>query len=501
MNSVLQFLRIARQCGYSFLSILLIIGIQELQQTTALEAIQVSQIARIEEEKQFFCQDQLPTKIEAILSEETLQRSRLGILVKSLKDGETLYNLASQKYFIPASNAKLLVTAAALIKFGSNFQIETPIYGQGYAPRLNRLKIVGNGDPTLRSEQLQQIAKDLKNQGIQQIDNLIIQDGRINITPINPTWEWEDIQFYYGTAVNNLILNENSVSLKLIPQNVDEPLQLEWSDSIAGQQWKISNQTITAPENTPYSISIERNFGQPLLMLTGQLAIDSQPDTFGLAVVNPENYFRDFFKTTLEKEGIKVINTQIIDQAKNDNKLRKLISIKSQPLKQIIKKANEESNNLYAESLLNLLGNTENRISNLDILKETLNEIGLDPQGYKLKDGSGLSRHNLITPETLVNLLSLMINTPQGNDYRNSLAISGMNGTLKNRFKNTILEGKIQAKTGTLSGNSALSGYLDPPNYSPLVFSIMINQSNLSSSELRDYIDNILLTLGYLKQC
>ena len=476
---------------YLWSCLLLFMGSQGFLPVIALSN-QVPQHSKQFIETQRVCSQALKTKIETILSDQKLQRSHWGISIQNLENGATLYDLNAHKYFIPASNAKLLVTAAALIKFGAEFQWETPIYGEGTGTNLSRLKVVGQGDPTLKTEDVEKLAKDLNRQGIRRIQTLIVEDNQVNLTPINPTWEWEDIQFYYGTAVNRLILNENAVTLTLIPQKMDEPLQLEWSDNLAGEQWQINNQTITAAKNTPYAIEIKRTFGKPLLTLTGQLAIDSQPDTFGLTIIDPANYFLSSLKNALEKEGIQVNNTQIMIDHQNNNELQKIASIKSETLEEIIKKANQDSNNLYAESLLNLLA---------DNLASSLTTIGINEEGYSLKDGSGLSRHNLITPNTLVTLLRLMANTEEGSIYRNSLAMSGVSGTLKNRLKNTVLEGKIQAKTGTLSGTSTLSGYLNPPNYPSLVFSIMVNQSPLPASDLREIIDRILLTLGQLQPC
>lgn len=134
-------------------------------------------------------------------------------------------------------------------------------------------------------------------------------------------------------------------------------------------------------------------------------------------------------------------------------------------------------------------------------LKETLTQLGVNPTSYQLKDGSGLSRQNLVTPEALVTTLRLMAKTPEAQTYRQSLAIGGVNGTLKNRFQATPIQGIVQAKTGTLMGTSTLSGYLQPLNYPELVFSIMVNQSEVSLPELRQGIDDIIILLSQLKKC
>ena len=195
------------------------------------------------------------------------------------------------------------------------------------------------------------------------------------------------------------------------------------------------------------------------------------------------------------------ISFEFIMNCFSTNNLVKITEIRSNSLQEIITKVNQDSNNLYAESLLNLLVYNTPENNSIDNLKEILTKLGLDANLYHLKDGSGLSRHNLVTPEILVDLLTLIATTPEGKKYRDSLPIGGVNGTITNRFQETIVEEKIQAKTGTLSGNLALSGYINPPIYPPLAFSIIVNKSDLKASQLRKVIDEIVIHLGSLKQC
>ena len=278
----------------------------------SLQAKEINSTLNKNEPDRSVCEVDLKSKIDDILKQEELSRSHWGILVRTLDNKITLYDSNSQKYFVPASNIKLLTTAATLIKFGANYQIKTPIYASGSSPNLTVLKVVGRGDPTLSSERLESLAKELKIKGIQRIDNLIVQDGSLEHKSINPTWEWDDIQFYYAPAINDLILNENAVILTLKPQELGENLKIKWSDSIAAKQWGINNKTVTGEENSPYLVSINPNFEKPLLTITGSLAINSEPDIFGMAVVNPGEYFLNSLQFYLEKEGIGVINSQLL---------------------------------------------------------------------------------------------------------------------------------------------------------------------------------------------
>jgi D-alanyl-D-alanine carboxypeptidase/D-alanyl-D-alanine-endopeptidase (penicillin-binding protein 4) len=127
--------------------------------------------------------------------------------------------------------------------------------------------------------------------------------------------------------------------------------------------------------------------------------------------------------------------------------------------------------------------------------------LGVEPEGYVIVDGSGLSRKNLTTPAALVQVLQGIGKSPQAEVFRASLPIAGVNGTLKNRFLNTAAAGMVQAKTGSMTGISALSGYMNAPNYEPLVFSIIVNQSEQPGKVMRTAIDEIVVLLSELKQC
>jgi D-alanyl-D-alanine carboxypeptidase/D-alanyl-D-alanine-endopeptidase (penicillin-binding protein 4) len=178
----------------------------------------------------------------------------------------------------------------------------------------------------------------------------------------------------------------------------------------------------------------------------------------------------------------------------------------------LLVETNQESNNLYAESLLRTLqasakrspdadANSDSADIGLNELKATLTELGVDPESYVLADGSGLSRQNLVSPKAIAQTLKLIAQTKEAAVYRASLPVAGISGTLRRRFNNTAAQGNLQAKTGTLTGVSALSGYLNVPSYQPLVFSIIVNQSDQSTETLRQAIDEIVLLLTRLRSC
>jgi D-alanyl-D-alanine carboxypeptidase/D-alanyl-D-alanine-endopeptidase (penicillin-binding protein 4) len=183
---------------------------------------------------------------------------------------------------------------------------------------------------------------------------------------------------------------------------------------------------------------------------------------------------------------------------------REVATVESPSLAKLLVETNQESNNLYAEVLLRTLGavvrgdTTELGVKKI---KDTLTALGVNPESYVLADGSGLSRQNLVSPEAIAQTLKRMAQTPEASIYRASLPTAGVNGTLVRRFLNTSALGNLQAKTGTLTGVSALSGYLNVSGYQPLVFSLMVNQSDQSPAIQRQAIDEIVLLLTRLRSC
>ena len=447
------------------------------------------------------CPAQLGAAIDAAINRPQFRRARWGILIEPLSPttNRPLYNREGDRYFIPASNAKLLTTAAALRQLGSEFRIRTSIYQTS----ASSLRVVGRGDHSLTDVQLRDLAQQLKRQGVRNVQRLVVDDGYFQGDTLNLTWDWEDVQSDYGAAVNSLILNQNAVELTLSPQQVGQPLRVSWADAIAAKQWRLDNNSLTAKAATPDSLAITTVLGQPLLQIKGQLGVDAEPEVIGLPVLNPGEYFLQHFRNVLVAEGISV-ERATLESNRGVAGAQELAKMESPPLATLLVETNQESNNLYAEVLLRSLGTGASRDSTelgLKKLKETLTALGVDPQSYSLADGSGLSRQNLVSPEAIVQTLKRMAQTPQATIYRASLPTAGANGTLGRRFLNTAAQGNLQAKTGTLTGVSALSGYLDVPGYQPLVFSIMVNQSDQSPTTQRQAIDEIVLLLTRLRSC
>lgn len=460
------------------------------------------------------CPGELGAQVDAIANRPEFSRSRWGILIQPLSSTVTLYSRDAQKYFIPASNVKLLTTAAALQKLGADFRIKTSVY----SGENGSLYVVGRGDPSITEVQLQSLAQQLKRRGVDRVNELIGDDSYFQGSAVNPNWEWEDAQAGYGAPINSLIFNQNAIELLLSPQDLGQPLKVTFAEPKLANQWQIQNNSVTVAQNESEFIEVSREFDRPTIRVSGQLKVGAESESASVAVVNPANNFLQHFQQVLAAEGIPVKQALVASVSRNFN--QELATVESPPLGELVRETNRESNNLYAEVLLRLLGKVTGKMPlpqtltgkmpvpqedtdeiGLKELKTALTQLGVNPNSYILADGSGLSRHNLISPEALVQTLRFMANSPAASIYRQSLPIAGESGTLKNRLNSTPNRVILQAKTGTLSGVSALSGYIEVPDYEPLVFSIIVNQSGLSAASMRSATDEIVLLLNRLRRC
>lgn len=461
------------------------------------------------------CQRDLAGAIEPILSgqqagssQPKFARARWGVLVQTLSGRQTLYTRDAQRYFLPASTAKLLTTAAALEELGPQFRFRTSVYQARDQARSSPavLRITGRGDPSLTDTQLQSLAQQFQRRGVRRIAQLRLDDRYYQGPVIQPSWEVADVQSGDGTPVNSLILNQNSLALKLWPQTLGQPLRVEWLDPIAAKDWRVKNLSRTVGGQAGEFIEVERALSTPMVRITGQLRAGAAPETVQVPVLDPAQHFLHHFQRLLAANQISVQQALISPVPRLKDPVE-VAAVESVPLARLLVETNQESNNLYAETLLKALGTLpgdktgDTAERGLQRVKTTLTSLGVDPEGYTLADGSGLSRHNLVSPTALVQTLRAMARSPKFSIYRASLPTAGLSGTLENRFQDTPAEGILQAKTGSLSGVAALSGYLNSPNFRPLVFSIVVNQADLPGSTLRAAIDEVVLQLTRLRAC
>ena len=442
-----------------------------------------------------YCRADLTNQLNTLAERPSLNKARLGILIET-QSGQVIYSRDAERYFVPASNVKLLTTAAALSSLGPNFTVRTSVYSQ-QQNGVTTLQVVGRGDPTLADSQLNELASQLKTQNINTVSSLLGNDSHFAGPIVNPNWEWEDVQAGYGAPTNSLIINTNELGLTLYPQAVGQPLRIEWDDPSLNRQWQIENFSRSVAAGQPEYVDIGRDLSRPILRVYGQLIAGAVPDTASVAVPNPADYFISRFRQTLNRQGITVAQTGLTTVNPSGSELA---AVTSPPLAQWMVRTNRNSKNIYAEAMLKSLGgrNAKNATTaGISAVETILERLGVNPDLYEIVDGSGLSRHNLATPHAFVDTLQAMGRSPHAATYRSSLAVAGTSGTLRNRLGGIRFVGK----TGAVSHNASLSGYLDPPNHNPLVMSLMINNLDQPGSALRRTLDDIVKVAAQLTDC
>jgi serine-type D-Ala-D-Ala carboxypeptidase/endopeptidase (penicillin-binding protein 4) len=452
------------------------------------------------------CASQLGPVIDKIIGQPSVNTAHWGILIQALnKPSSDLYRRNADQLFLPASNAKLLTTAAALTRLTPQFKKQTPFFATGRPPNLNTLRIVGQGDPTLNDAKLEQIATILQSKGIRSIGTLIGDDSVFQGPLINPTWTWDDVQGGDGLPINSLMLNGNVMVLQLFPQRVGEPLGLKWRAQTPSATITIQNRSTTV--NGAVQKFPEVNQEQNQLEVLGQLSSGSSPENVDVPVPNPGLAFIERFQGMLAARNIQVGQLSLVNTPIAQAQEWPITAIHFPSLIALITEGNRDSNNLYVEVLLKLMGSQTPSLgksyadSGLSVLQQTLTQMGVDSKGYRLLDGSGLSRQNLSSPKAMVQTLQAIAQSPYRTLFRSSLAVAGRSGTLSERFIDTEVQGRLFAKTGTLKNVAALSGYLESSAGSTLVLSILANHSTQSSSVLRQAVDKIVLAIAQVNAC
>lgn len=445
------------------------------------------------------CRAELGRQIEAITAGSA---ARWGILVETLgQNPRRLYAQNADQLFMPASNVKLLTTAAALTALGEDFRIRTSVYRQA-----GEIRIVGRGDPSLTDVQLRELAQQVARRGIREIERLVADDQYFRGLFVNPTWEAEDLEAGYGAPFNSLILNQNAIGLTLIPRAIGQRLGLRWDDPTEAGRWQIINSSQTVAADANEFLTVGRDLNQPVLQVQGQLRVGSAPEPVAVSIPDPASYFLERFRLALAAAQIQVQQALVLSGAVEPDAAAEIAAVESPPLRQLLIETNRQSNNLYAEAMLRQLGRFESRPvftpadslqAGIASLQTSLTQLGVTAP-FQLADGSGLSRQNQASPQVFVETLQAMHRSPYAASYRASLATAGINGTLSARFKDTPVQGEFLGKTGSLRGVTALSGYLRQP---ALALSILVNLPQAATPQIQPRVDAIVQLLQARGSC
>ncbi|MGC8991446.1 MAG: D-alanyl-D-alanine carboxypeptidase/D-alanyl-D-alanine endopeptidase, partial [Verrucomicrobiia bacterium] len=473
----------------------------------------------------------------------------------SLDTGATLFSHDEHKLFIPASNAKLFTGALALDRFGGDFQIKTSLYAANMPDKEGVLKgdliVYGRGDPSFAARwhnndldtAFNSFAELCARARISEIQGDVVADESFFVGPrLGSGWEWDDLQYYYGAEVSALSVNDNAVEVAVHPADVPgSPLKVTITPPVPFVT--VENRGTTATPGQSANILVTRPLMNDCIHIEGSLPANHTGYLERVSVHSPARWFGQCVKKALESRGVKVdggvrvVDATMRSSAKLDpDCFHEVGFVFSPPMREVVKRMMKPSQNLHAQLLLLQVGAADTdqaksaerqsppneasiksavtppadaspRIESTEAagvkaLERFLERAGIPVDEVHVIEGSGLSRHNLLTPAATVALLRYMDKHPASADFRESLPIAGVDGTLRNRMKGTPAAGNARAKTGSLSRVDALSGYVTTAAGERLAFSLMINNYSpgLSDRSARAELDEIVALLAGLQQ-
>lgn len=436
----------------------------------------------------------LKSEVENIIDNSEICCAYIGICIQDISTGQILFDKNKARHFTPASVVKLFTTALALNTLGEDYFFETKIYTNG--PVSNEgiihgdLFLSGSGDPSLKFSSLNKLVLQLKKKGIHTIEGQILVDKTLNEMDRKiPHTEWDDLMWYYSPEVDFLCLDKNQVKITVGSYGEEGTLaKIQLNQKIPYYDL-ISQVTIDASSNTP-SVNIQRDIKNNQIILTGTIPKKHDEITEKITVHNPSEYTRQCFISLLKKNGIGIKQGV---SSQNLNCHSEVARINSPPLKDLIRSMNKSSNNLFAEEIFYKAKSTG--LKHQKSMNNFLSGVSTDYKEYTLSDGSGMSRQNLVSPYFITQLLSFMKNTKHYKSFVDSLPIAGIDGSLKNRFKDTIGEKNIIAKTGTMTNISSLAGYATTKSGKKISFAIFVNNANTKTPLIRKAIDEALVYL------
>ncbi len=466
---------------------------------------------------------QLQRKLNHIFKKKSPNHFFWGVEFYDLTNNKSIYSLNAEKNFLPASNLKLVITAAALNYLKPDYRYKLNAYltsrhESGSFIYNGDLLIQSNGHPCISSYWLDDeptllfkaLGDSLLQKNIVMINgDLIGDDGEFQVSDFAmdfrggdgdyvSTWEFEDMLYAMASPASALSFNENMLDVEVFPaKTIGEPPIVE--TSLETSFFVILNQASTTASGIEKTLRITRQFGTNNILISGDLPLDARSVSEPIAIEQPALYFLTMLKETLQKKGVAISGSPRRikpNEAYPDYTLESLATFHSPTLLEILRYINKESNNFSAEQVLRSLGKeltqTASQDSGLSVVNQFLALVHPDENQYRIKDGSGLSRHNLVSPMALLSVLKYMYASSMFEDFRQSLAIGGVDGTLENRFKRSSLQGNIYAKTGYLSSVRTISGYLETSTGKWIGFSLMAMNYTQSTSSIEALQDEAL---------
>ncbi|MGA8143925.1 MAG: D-alanyl-D-alanine carboxypeptidase/D-alanyl-D-alanine-endopeptidase [Candidatus Acidiferrales bacterium] len=482
-------------------------------------------------------------RVEALLGEAHAKKADWGVLVTDRDTGEVLFDLNSDRFFTPASNAKLFTSVFALAILGPDYRFRTTLEANSALGADGTLKgdliLVGRGDPDISNRKfpftgkvehdgpaekiLAEMADTAVARGLKEVDgDVVADDTYFPYDPYPAGWSVGDLFFTFGAPITAITFNDNTVTLDMSAGALAGNPAIVALDPAAAAGG-FTQQITTSAAGTEPELAVVRQPGPNFLLLRGSIPLAHPPVKLDLAMTDPAETAARSLKQLLEARGVRVTGSVHVREAPPPVALKPgeapvLLPVQppnaepsapaanlvlaehvSPPLLESVRVTNKVSQNLHAELFLRTLAREKTGIGStgigLKLEQDFLKAAGIADGDAVLTDGSGLSTDNLVTPRAVVTLLQYAKHQPWGPNFLATLPVAGVDGTLEDRMKNTHATGLIQAKTGGLEHVHALSGYATTRSGEYLVFSIFANNGTQHGRDATAALDAIAVAM------
>lgn len=417
--------------------------------------------------------------INAIVTRKSQRRAHFTVKVINATTGKTVYERHADELMTPASNMKIIASAAALYYLGADYEFTTLVAIHGRS-----LIIIGGGDPLFCDPQtdklngkkagwlFEDIANALKEKRINSLDEIIIDNTFFDRIPVCPNWEVSDLNQDYACEVSGLNFNLNCIKVSVKKSGSRSIIMVDPQTNY----FKFKNQMKSVSKGNT-AIGVYHN-STPYTLQVGGRCAPGKGASANVAIKKPSAFFGVLLAENLAKSGIGIPDKIVEKYAKNTKGIKVIRAYKT-PMRQVLYRCNKDSLNLAAETFVKTISaeNTTGRINGewshgQTLIARYLRSLGLKDEHFHLDDGSGLSRENKLTVNVLSKVLLSMYKSKDWDLYKDSLAVGGTDGTIKKYFKSAPYKGNIIGKTGYINGVRAFSGVATTPR-GDYIFSIL----------------------------
>jgi D-alanyl-D-alanine carboxypeptidase/D-alanyl-D-alanine-endopeptidase (penicillin-binding protein 4) len=448
----------------------------------------------------------LRDRLGTLFGNTTWRGATWGVMVRSLDTGDTLFAVEPDEPLAPASNLKLLTTAAALRILGPNYRFRTYLLTDGRITNgvlEGDLVLYGTGDPGIsdrfyrrKHEVFELLIDQLAALGVHTVNGDLVGDASFLPGPLRPPgWHPNDLNDGFAGAVSALSFNENVLSFRVVPGAVGEAPSVYTIPENSGLL--VLNTATTVASDARPRLAILRDEPLDPVRIEGRLLASSRDVWREMTVPVPAHFAASVFRATLEERGITVRGRIRTVDARHQSAVgtisapalghrgaRVLARHVSDPLSAYLAVVNKESNNLFAELVFRLLGRSTSGVGSAEAsaaaVRTALGELGVNMSNVVQLDGSGLSSGSRVSAATFVDVIERMASGPVWSEYWGSMPEAGRRGEL-GRMAGSPAAGNLRAKTGTIEGVSALTGLVRSRSGERLAFSLVVNGTRSNS--------------------